>query len=250
MNQLVRAELLKLRTTRAALWMLVGLPAAVAIALASSIANADRVGGSLSLDTAEGVRTVLSSASSSGGLIVLVLGIMGMTGEYRHQTVTQTFLVTPVRQRVVAAKLATYALVGLLVSAAAAALTLAVGLPWLASEGGHPRLVEDIGLVLAGSTAGTVLYGVLGVSVGALVRNQTAAVVLSLGWVLLVESLFVGFLPALGRWLPGGAAAALSSTTVQAGDLLPMWAASLVLAAYAVAFAAAGTRIVARRDVG
>ena len=148
-----------------------------------------------------------------------------------------------------AAKLATYALVGLLVSAAAGALTLAIGLPWLAAEGVHPRVFEDIGLVFAGSTAGTVLYGVLGVALGALVRSQTAAVALSLGWVLVLEGLFVGFLPALGRWLPGGAAAALSSTTVQADDLLPMWAAALVLAAYAVAFAAAGTRTVVRRDV-
>ena len=110
-------------------------------------------------------------------------------------------------------------------------------------------MFEDIGLVFAGSTAGTVLYGVLGVALGALVRSQTAAVALSLGWVLVLEGLFVGFLPALGRWLPGGAAAALSSTTVQAGDLLPMWAAALVLAAYAVAFAAAGARTVVRRDV-
>jgi hypothetical protein len=247
-SQLIRAELLKLRTTRAAFWMLVGLPVLVVISIASSVANANRVGGSLSLHTVEGVRNVLSAASS-GGLLVFILGIVAMTGEYRHQTVTQTFLVTPSRERVVAAKLFTYALVGLLSAIAAGALTLAIGLPWLASEGVHPRAVQDVVLVLAGATAATVLFGALGVAVGALLRNQTVAIVLSLGWALVLESLFVGLLPGVGRWFPGGAAAALSSARVGAGDLLPMWGAALALAAYVAAFAAAGTHAVMRRDV-
>ncbi|MEO7837655.1 MAG: ABC transporter permease, partial [Acidimicrobiales bacterium] len=221
MKQLIRSELLKLRTTRATFWMLVGLPASVAIAVAASIASANRAHGGLSLHTVEGVRNVLSAASS-GNLLVLILGIVAMTGEYQHQTATQTFLATPVRTRVVAAKLYAYALVGLVVAMAAAALTLAIALPWLASEGVRPRAVEDVGLVLVGATAVTVLYGALGVAVGALFRNQTAAIVLSVGWVLLFETIFVGFLPSLGRWFPGGAATALSSTTVHAGDLLPM----------------------------
>ena len=196
----------------------------------------------------EGVRNVLSAASS-GGILALILGVLAMTGEYRHRTVGETFLVTPARGRVVAAKLVTYAFVGLAVAVAAGALTLAIALPWLAHEGAHVRLLEDIGLVLAGATAETVLYGALGVAVGALLRNQATALALSLLWVTFVESLFVGLLPELGRWLPGGAASALSLTTVRAGDLLPMWAAALVLAGYAGGFAAAASRLVVRRDV-
>ncbi len=249
MNQLIRAELLKLRTTRAAFWMLVGLPASVAIAVASSIANAHHGGGNLSLHTIDGVRNVLAAASS-GGILVLILGIVAMAGEHRHQTITQAFLVTPARGRVVVAKVATFAFVGLLVAVAAAALTLAIALPWLASENVHPRVLEDVGLVLAGATAVTVLYGVLGVAVGALIRNQAAAIAVSLAWVFMLESLVVSLVPAFGKWFPGGAAGALSSTTVRAGDLLPMWAAALVLGAYAAALAAAATRLVLRRDIG
>ena len=248
MNQLIRAELLKLRTTRTAFWTVIGLPAAVAVAVASAIATAGRSDMGFSLETVEGVRNVLG-ASSSGALIALILGILAMSGEYRHQTVTQTFLLTPLRHRVIAAKFVAFALVGLVLAVGASALTLATALPWLASEGADVRIVQDVGLVFLGATAGTVLYGALGVAVGALIRNQAAAIVIALAWIMVIEGLFVGLLPELGRWLPGGAASALTSSSVKAGDLLPMWAAALVLGAYAVGLAVAGSRVVVERDV-
>lgn len=148
-----------------------------------------------------------------------------------------------------AAKAATYALVGLAVALASGALTLAIGLPWLASKGADVRLIEDVGVVLAGATACTVLYGGLGVAVGALIRNQTSAIVISLAWVLLLEGVLVNLVPELGRWLPAGAASALTSTAVQTGDFLPMWAAALVLGVYVVGFSVAGGRAVDERDV-
>jgi len=248
MNQLIRAELLKLRTTRTGFWTVVGLPPAVALGVSSNIASAGRSGKGLSLETVEGVRNVLGAASS-GTIIALILGILAMSGEYRHQTVTQTFLVTPLRHRVVAAKFAAFALVGLSLAVAASALTLAIALPWLAREGAHVRIIQDVGPVFLGATAATVLYGAMGVAVGALIRNPAAALVIALAWTMLIESMLVGLLPALGRWLPAGAASALMSTSVKAGDLLPMWAAALVLGAYAVGFAVAGSRAVVARDV-
>ncbi len=247
MKRLIRSELLKFRTTPGFFWTLIALPAAVIAVLASAIATAGR--DNYPLDTVEGVRNVISGGASSGGLIVLILGILAMTGEYRHQTVTQTFLGTPVRGRVVAAKAATYALVGLAVALASGALTIAIGLPWLASKGAEVRIIDDIGVVLAGATACTVLYGALGVGVGALIRNQTTAIVISLAWVFLLEGVLVNLVPTLGRWLPAGAASALTSSAVQTGDFLPMWAAALVLGAYVVGFSVAGGRAVAQRDV-
>lgn len=176
MNQLIRAELLKLRTTRTAFWTAVGLPAVVALGVWSTIATAGREEAGLSLETVEEVRNVLGSASS-GSLIALVLGILAMTGGYRHQTVSQTFLVTPLRQRVVAAKFAAFALVGLVLAVAASALTVATARPWLARKGADVRMVQDVGVVVLGATAGTVLYGAMGVAVGALVRKKAAAIV-------------------------------------------------------------------------
>ena len=86
-----------------------------------------------SLDSAEGFRNVLSAASSSG-VIVMLIGILVMTNEYRFNTVTSTFLIAPDRRRVVGAKIAAAILVGLTLALLASLLTLAIALPWLSSR--------------------------------------------------------------------------------------------------------------------
>jgi ABC-2 type transport system permease protein len=88
---------------------------------------------------------------------------------------------------------------------------------------------------------------VLGVGLGALVRNQVVAVAAGLVW-MRVEAIIPDALqrPGLGRWMPEGAASALTGPSAAT---LPMWAGGLVLAAYGVALALLGTRLVVRRDL-
>jgi ABC-2 type transport system permease protein len=250
-GRLIRAEWLKLRTIWVALVMLAGTLGYTVLQTVATILTAGRVEGTFPLDSSEGVRLVLG-APTRGLVFIVVLGILAMAGEFRHQTVTGTFLVCPDRGRVVAAKLALLALVGLAFTALATALTCAIALPWLAVKrvhlGGfsHDILLIVVGLLLAGALA-----GVLGVGVGALIRNQVAAVVVAVLWITVADALLVGLAPVVGRWTPGGAVAALSLTPVTRGttQYLPVWAAALLLAAYGVAFALAGTRFVVRRDV-
>ncbi|HET9007107.1 MAG TPA: ABC transporter permease [Actinomycetes bacterium] len=183
-------------------------------------------------------------------LAALVLGILGMAGEFRHGTATSTFLVTPVRGRVVAAKLAAAAATGLAMALVASAAVFAVGLPWLKAKGIEVT-VADAGLLarVAGLAVAVALFAVLGVGLAALLRNQVAAVIVGLlWWSQGVERILVAVLhqPGLERWLPRGAASALTAT----GDTtLPMWAGGLVFAAYGLVLALAGGRLVARRDL-
>ena len=104
MNNLIRAELLKLRTTRTFWWSVVAALAFVPVSIALAIAKIGTPHGT-SLDSAEGFRNVIAAASS-GGLLVLLIGIMLMAGEFHFNTITSTFLITPQRKRVVGAKLA------------------------------------------------------------------------------------------------------------------------------------------------
>jgi hypothetical protein len=176
-----------------------------------------------------------------------------MAGEFRHQTVTQTFLVTPDRGRVVAAKLVAYPLAGIALALVTLAFTAAVAAGWLAAKGITPSLPDArLGLayvrMVGVALLGTALCGLVGVGVAALVRNQVAALVGILVWVLVVEGLLLSLLnaPSLGKWLPSAAAAAITSP---GGAHLSRLGGTLLLAAYALALALAGTRLVVRRDI-
>ena len=183
MNNLIRSELLKLRTTRTFWWSVVAALTFVPLSIALAIAKIGTPDGT-SLDSVEGFRNVIAAASS-GGMLVLLIGIMVMAGEFRFNTITSTFLITPERKRVVAAKLAASSLVGIAIAAVSSSLTLAIALPWLASR--HVDVAShstDIVIVLLGGIAATAISGMVGVGVGSLVTNQTLAVAVTLTWLL------------------------------------------------------------------
>ena len=128
-------------------------------------------------------------------------------------------------------------------------LTLAVALPWLATKHIHvDRFSRNVGLLLLGGLAAITIFAVVGVGVGSLIRSQTAAVVIALIWLLVVDNLLVSFAHDIGKWTPLGASGALAGALAKHG-LLPMWAGAVVFLAYGLAFAAAGTRFTMRCDV-
>ena len=96
MTRLVGAELLKLRTTRLLLWL--GLMILALIALIVSLNAANR-----SLDdlAREASQRELVAPAAIATLISLILGIVVPTAEYAHNTIGATFLVAPLRGRVV-----------------------------------------------------------------------------------------------------------------------------------------------------
>jgi ABC-2 type transport system permease protein len=248
MTRLIKAELLKLRTTRTVLVLLALAAAGTAALVTLVLVFAGRPGQPALGDDA--LRQLVLAPNGPLTLAALVLGVLGMAGEFRHGTATSTFLVTPVRGRVVAAKLVAAAVAGLAIALVAAAVVLAIALPWLPAKGVDVTLA-DPGLAarLAGLAAAVALYAVLGTGLGALFRNQVAAVIVGvLWWQGGVEDLVLGLLrrPGLEQWLPDGAALAL---TAPGDGTLPMWAGGLVFAAYGLILALVGGRLVVRRDL-
>jgi ABC-2 type transport system permease protein len=246
MIRLVRAELTKLTTTRLIYGMAAAMAAFAVLTVAANIL--DRQGAPpLAADSfpmlVGGPVTLLSGAA-------LLLGILGMAGEFRHQTVTQTFLVTPRRGRVVVAKLIAYPLAGIALALVIVTFTATLATAWLAATGITPSLLDArLGRVLLGAVLAAGLCALVGVGVAALVRNQVAALVGVAVWALLVEGLLMSLLHApssLAKWLPSAAAAALTNP---GGAQLSRVAGSLLLAGYALALALAGTRLVVRRDI-
>ncbi len=252
MIRLISGEVRKLFTTKLWLWMLLGAIAITALFMSFTIALDGSEGNPQPpLSTPEGQRNLFSVAGASG-VFALILGTIAITGEFRHQTVTPTFLATPHRGRVVIAKLVTYALAGIGYGVVVVAFSIALALPWLSAKDIDVSLTENgIPGAMVGTLAGIAVYAVLGVGVGALVRNQIAAIVGSLVYLFVIEA-FAGSLPTIRdyyKYLPGGANAALTGASQPGTTLLEPWQGGLLLVAYGAVFATVGTWLAVRRDV-
>jgi ABC-2 type transport system permease protein len=243
-SALLRAELLKLRTTRTVWALLVAAIAVTAAAVAGAVAVADRAG--VVLESDEGVRLVLH-VSGAGAVFVLILGIIMSAGEYRHGTVTDTFLTTPSRGRVLVAKLITATGVGIAFGAASAGTALGVATHAYEIQGyAFPLDASGAGSILLGAIVYAALFGALGAAVGGLVRNQIGAIVGCLAWLFVVEQIVLGLVPDVGRYFPAAVGRALVRDPD--GELLAQGSAGLALALYALAVMAAGVYVERHRD--
>jgi ABC-type transport system involved in multi-copper enzyme maturation permease subunit len=180
-----------------------------------------------------------------GMLFAALVGALAITAEIRYGTIRPTFLVTPRRGPVIAAKLAVSGLAGLIFGLLAEALMAAMTPAALALRG-IPNQVDggDYLQLLAGGTAAAALWAAIGLGIGSLVRNQVGTLIGLSAWILLIENL-LQFVPSLARYTPGAAGLALAGRP----DELPAAAAGLMLILYAVAASAGGWLATLRRDV-
>ncbi|MBD0348534.1 MAG: hypothetical protein ICV59_05215 [Thermoleophilia bacterium] len=237
--RLLIAELLKLWTTpRTTLGLLLGMLAVVALGTVGMLAAAtDEVRMSQTI-----LDDLLSFAAVSA-TFALIVGVLVVTWEWRHGTMTETFLAAPRRERVVGAKALAAAAAGAVLAAAAVALTLAVAYVWISDEAAvdFGAVWATVGrLVLAGA-----IWGVLGVGIGALVRSQVAAIVLVFVWFFVLEPLLRVLIEG-SDYLPG---AALQALTEGGDDVLSSAGGALVATVYAIAAALLGTLATLQRDV-
>jgi ABC-2 type transport system permease protein len=244
MTRLIAAEILKLRTTRTVWGLLAATVGVSALAVASAVAvGADT---SLDLESADGVRSVLSVAAN-GAIFVLVLGIIIAAGEWRQRTATDTFLTTPRRWRVIAAKLTVAVAAGVVFGAISAGVSMGVAdLVYRIKGFTFPFGSSDAWATLGGAVLYAALFGAIGATTGSLVRNQVVGIVGWLVWLAVVEHLAVGLLPSVGRWLPAAAGRALVGAPND--DLLGPLVAGVVLSVYAVAIVGAAIASERLRD--
>lgn len=242
--QLLRGELVKVRTT-AAPWALLG---SMALLVTGIVILAVATGDEESLNGEAGVRGVLPLGALTAYLFALAMGIIGMAGEYRHGTIGHTMLAAPQRWQIIVAKVVAYTLVGLVFGVVAVGLTYGISGPWMESRDFGWSLENTLPKeILAGSLAGSALFGAIGVGLGAVMKEQVLALFVGIGWTLLVDSILTGLVPEVGKFLPSGA---LSGLTNSAGsELLDPPIGGLVLVGYAALFCLAGGIILQRRDL-
>ena len=242
MIRLIGAELLKIRTTRTFWGLTAGAVGLVLLIVVLSLALDD------SLNTETNVRDLLSVAGFSG-LLALVLGVVVGAGEYRHGTIAWTLLVTPQRLRAVSAQALACAVAGAVIGLTAFLLATAVAIPWLsAKDAPLPPLSELLELV-AGVVAYAGLAAMLGAGLGALLRNQVAAVVIVLVGLFVVDPTIAALDESVAGFTLSGLGAAISGADDDASELLEPVVAGLVWALYALLFVALAAIRTANRDI-
>ena len=126
-------------------------------------------------EDAEDVRA--SFAGDFTGLFILLLGAMGMAGEWRHRTITSTVLAAPDRLRLIAAKTISYAVAGVVVSFIMTALLMLVGTIILSARDQATLDMATLVDMMWRNLVVSAYLGALGVCVGAIVRSQVGVII-------------------------------------------------------------------------
>ena len=219
MSAELRAEFLKLRTTKTAAG-LAGLAVAVTALIGTLEAATAGTGRGMaipSLATQAGLRDALASTGFAL-MVAAVLGIVITSGEFRHKTATGTYLDQPDRKRVLAAKVIAAAAAGVLLGLAAAATATGIGLGFAAARG-YPLALPAPTIVRygAGAAIGAGLLAAAGAGAGSLIRQQVGAIIAVFAWGFAVELIVGGTVTTVAPYLPYTAAAMMAGVTSGGG---------------------------------
>ncbi len=248
MSALVQSELLKIRTTRAR-WAYLSL-----IVLLTAIGTAGEIGSSENANRSTlSFQLGLIDTVGVAVLFAIIVGITIVTTEFRHGTVTPTFLAEPHRERVLAAKAIAATVLAIAFALLSLVVLATVAVPWLSIVDAQLQFGDAEFLRRSGEQIfSTVLWALLGVAIGTAVQNQVAALVGTLMWIFLVENLLVGLLglvdaDGIGEYLPFHALDAADGTG--ADNLLSYGGGLAVTLGWIVLLGGFGTWRTIRRDI-
>lgn len=203
-----------------------------------------------------------SFASSVGYVFPVLLGALAVTSEFRHRTLTQTFLVSPKRGTVLGAKFASQLGFGAVFGVLGFAAAVAAGAGALSIWGLDTALdASDTWALVGRGILAMALWGAIGVGIGSVVPNQVAAIVIVIAFTQFVEPVLrlVASLSdvtaQVAKFLPGAASDALvgasffSVASMGADARLDWWQGGLVLGGIALVLAIIGGATTWRRDV-
>lgn len=229
MNTLIQAEWRKLRSTRSPRIAIGGLLLLVAFMAFATMADVGLPDGTPATEA----RDMLTMAPGFfTAIALLVIGAIGAAGEFQHRTITATYLITPRRHRVFAAKVGAYAALGAGIAAIAVAISFPIALATAAGNDVHVASGGELGWLAIALLVSGACAGACGVAAGTMVRSQTTIVLAILGWVTIGERIlglpilpFNSLLTSIGMVGDGGPPASVGFV------LMLAWTAAFVLVA-------------------
>lgn len=280
--RLVRAEIMKIRTTNTWWLFLIGIIVVTGLALTVNgfghhfdlyPGSRDRGedGQNLAAQAAY-YRThaglvkiaadMMTSGQFFGSLFAMLIGILVVTNEFFHQTATATFMTNPHRTAVIMAKLVAAVAFGVLfwvVSTVLNAITTPIFLhsQHVSISITDSTVMQSIGLNLLAF----VMWSIFGLGLGTLIRSQIGSVVTGMvayliGYVAvaLIFQLIYHFyhhsiVLASAVIAPAVAAQVMTSPDRIYDHAAPQWAGLLVMIGYAVVMGGIGIALTRKRDV-
>lgn len=194
-------------------------------------------------------------------MFALILGVLIMASEYQHHTAIATFLATPKRIEVLVSKISIAAIAGAALNVISTLVGMASGAIALSlyKDAAAPDSYIWLNYIAASALIGAVL-AVMGVSIGTLIRNQNAAVTVSIIWIFVVDRILGLVWTEIGKYLPTGLITAMMNLNlsvqvkglgraINTGDYLDPWPAAGLLLLYGIVFGAVALFTSLRRDI-
>ena len=239
----ISAELLKIRSTRTTVGLLLGMIVLILLftLLTGLLSHPHGLMGK------ENQRQLLSLGSIAGVFSALA-GALLVTSEYRYGTIRPTILFNPARSHVLTAKIVTGMLAGIVFGLLGEAIGWAIGYAILDGRGITIVLSSgDVLLLTLGGLAGVALWGAIGTALGTIIHNQVGAIITLLAWGFVISSLLFGLVPSVGRYMPTHASDALMGLKAQ--HLLSPGVGAIILIAWTIVLALIGIGLTVRRDI-
>ena len=265
MTGAIRAELRKFLTTR--MWW--GMAIGVAL-ISAAFPLLLGIVYTMDLDPAEAQATGLGDGSATqiansvytGGLsmaylLMLTIGVLQIGAEYRHKTITSTFLAVPNRAKAMLAKVLALGAIGAAYAVLSMAISVAVGAVVLSLRGADPFPTADVARTILLALLVLALWALIGLGVGILIPNQVAALLIGVGVAWIVEPLLGLVLRVwettndyVAPYLPSAATQSTLNAVMQPGQhAVSWWVGALTLVAWAAVFAGAGVWRTLRQDI-
>jgi ABC-2 type transport system permease protein len=246
--RVIHAEWIKFRTLGSS-WLTLGAAVALMVIVGLVIGYNASTSGPLDTDLKEASAPVRGFLITQ--LVVGVLGVLFVTGEYATGMIRSTFTAIPRRLPVVGAKAVVFAVV-VLVAMVPASFAAFYGAQIFLEPDGHGSSITDP--VVFRAVAGVGLYltlvGLLGAGIGWIVRSTAGAITALVG-LLLISPNLIAFLGSwadpIVKYLPSNAGESFVTST-RAPDTLAPFTGIGVLALWAVAAFVAAAVLVRRHD--
>lgn len=195
----IDSERIKLMSTRSPYWCL-GIVVFLGLGFAALMGLATRTTEGAPATASESAWGSLLGINFFGGLVLMIMGVLAITSEFRFGTIRTTFQAVPKRPQVLVAKAIVYALLAGIVTLILVVLCLllakAIGGSMMNIDFGDAGVIRQIW----GTPLVVMLYVVVAVGVGAIVRQTAGAIAIVLLWILAIETI-LKLLPRIGDHL-------------------------------------------------